>query len=87
MTASGPKRILVGECDCSIAWLYKDAHKFGITQYQHLVGDSGNNVICNDVGPILLSEDPEFIALMDSCPGRVTNKLCQKPWKHIKQKC
>ena len=69
MWPDGPQRIEVGECDCSIAWLYKDAHKYGLTQYQDLVGDSGNNIICDSVGAILLAEDPDFISLMDSCPG------------------
>ena len=49
MWPDGPQRIEVGECDCSIAWLYKDAHKYGLTQYQDLVGDSGNNVLCIDM--------------------------------------
>ena len=69
MWPDGPQRIEVGDCDCSIAWLYKDAHKYGLTQYQDLVGDSGNNIICDSAGAILLAEDPEFIGLMDSCPG------------------
>ena len=71
----GPQRIEVGDCDCSIAWLYKDAHKYGLTQYQDLVGDSGNNIICDSVGAILLAEDPEFIALMDSCPGYLNTHI------------
>ena len=51
---------------CEIAWLYKDAHRFGIDAYKGLIGPG--NMICSDVGPILETENPTFIAFMDSCP-------------------
>ena len=51
---------------CDIAWLYKDAHKFGIDAYKGLI--CPGNVICSVVGPILECQIPEFIAFMDSCP-------------------
>ena len=59
---------MVDNCmaSCDIAWLYKDAHKFGIDSYKGLIGPW--NVICSDIGPILECQIPEFIAFMDSCP-------------------
>ena len=58
----------VSSCDsCDIAWLYKDARKFNLDRYKSLVGE--HNVVCPNYGPLLESNDPELIALMDSCPG------------------
>ena len=58
-----------GLCDCTIAWLYKDAHKFGLEKYKNLVGNEGYNVICPE-GPVLVTEDTAFIDRMDACPGK-----------------
>ena len=66
---NGMRTIEAGLCDCTVAWLYKDAHKFGFTQYETLVGGHGNNIICDSIGPVLETEDPVFITLMNSCPG------------------
>jgi len=65
-TSGGPNMVDNCMSSCDIAWLYKDAHMFGINAYKGLIGP--NNVICSDVGPILESQDPEFIAFMDNCP-------------------
>ena len=55
--------------DCDIAWLYKDAKMFGFSKYRDLVGD--NNAICpNGIGPVLETDDPDFIARMENCPCR-----------------
>ena len=52
---------------CDIAWLYHDAHRFGIYNYQRLVGE--NNVVCpGKIGAVLESSDPDFIKLMQDCP-------------------
>lgn len=56
----------VKNCDCSIAWLYKDAHKYGLSQYISLIG--ANNVICEGIGPVLETKDETFLKTMDSCP-------------------
>ena len=66
----GATRVI--SCDsCDIAWLYKDARKFNLNSYISLVGES--NVMCPNgpygYGPVLESNNPEFIALMNSCPG------------------
>ena len=57
-----------GLCDCTIAWLYKDAHKFGLDKYIKLVGNDGYNIYC-DEGPVLRTEDVEFIKRMNACSG------------------
>ena len=57
----------INSCDdCDIAWLYKDAQMFGFDKYKALVG--GSNAICPGVGPILETDNVDFIALMNSCP-------------------
>ena len=66
ITSGGPNMVDNCMSSCDIAWLYKDAHMFGIDAYKGLIGP--RNVICSDVGPILESQDPEFIAFMDNCP-------------------
>ena len=60
----------LSSCDCEIAWLYKDAHRYGIEQYKRLIDgmSAGNNVICPE-GPVLTTTDPEFKAKMEACPG------------------
>ena len=59
--------IRVDSCDtCDIAWLYKDAKKFGFDTYKSLIG--AGNVQCPNGDPVLESENPEFITLMESCP-------------------
>ena len=64
---TAPVSSYINSCDnCDIAWLYKDAHQFGLDAYKGLVHEG--NVICPDVGPILETDDPNFIAQMDSCP-------------------
>ena len=56
-------------CD-DIAWLYKDAHKFGLDKYKNLVGEG--NVVCPEgIGSILETTDPDFITLMESCPCKL----------------
>ena len=65
-TTNGPNMVDNCMSSCDIAWLYKDAHMFGIDAYKGLLGPG--NVICSDVGPILESQNPTFIAFMDSCP-------------------
>ena len=54
--------------DCDIAWIYKDAQMFGFSNYKALVGSS--NAICPNVGPILETDNPDFIAQMESCPSK-----------------
>ena len=61
---------LVKDCsNCTIAWLYKDAHQFGIDTYKMLVGT--DNVICDQIGPVLETDDQDFINQMNSCPGHL----------------
>merc|ERR1711993_83747 len=59
----------LSSCGCEIAWLYKDAHRYGINQYKQLIDgmSGGNNVICPE-GPVLTTTDPEFKAKMEACP-------------------
>ena len=64
--------------NCDIAWLYKDAHRFGLKSYRNLIGN--NNLLCQygdatepDV-PFLDNDKPEFLELMKSCPDTGTNK-------------
>ena len=55
---------------CDIAWLYKDAHKFGLDNYKNLIGQG--NVVCPEgIGSILETTDPDFITLMESCPCKL----------------
>eukprot|EP00095_Tigriopus_kingsejongensis_P000591 maker-scaffold95_size379157-snap-gene-0.24 protein:Tk00591 transcript:maker-scaffold95_size379157-snap-gene-0.24-mRNA-1 annotation:"hypothetical protein ASPNIDRAFT_182707" len=57
----------VQDCsNCSIAWLWRDAFRFGRDEYLRLVGDK--NVICSETGPVLESADEDFNAEMQSCP-------------------
>ena len=60
----------LSSCGCEIAWLYKDAHRYGINQYKQLIDgmSAGNNVICPE-GAVLTTTDPEFKAKMEACPG------------------
>ena len=63
-------QITISDClsDCSMAWLYKDAHKFGLDQYKQLIG--GQNVICEGYGPILDSANQTALSShFQSCPG------------------
>ena len=62
----GPAR--VSDCQtCAIAWLYQDAKMFGWEQYKNLAGE--NNVICpGEIGPVLETNDYDFISLMEKCP-------------------
>ena len=74
-TNHGPIRLGWESCsNCDIAWLYKDAHRFGLQVYQDLLGE---NVLCRDViglhaevvfKPILEYHSRDFIELMESCP-------------------
>ena len=72
ITSGGPNMVDNCMSSCDIAWLYKDAHRFGIDAYKGLIGPG--NLICTDsagkypIGPIFESENPDFIAFMDSCP-------------------
>ena len=67
MFANGLATAMINSCNsCTVAWLYKDAHKFGIDAYKQLVGS--NNAFCPDVGPVLETDDADFIAQMNSCP-------------------
>ena len=71
----------INSCDnCDIAWLYKDAQMFGFDKYKALVG--GSNAICPGVGPILETDNVDFIALMNSCPC----KYQLRPSKKIRKK-
>ena len=55
---------------CDSAWLYKDAHKFGLDTYKNLIGQG--NVVCPEgIGSILETTDPDFITLMESCPCKL----------------
>ena len=60
---------VINSCDnCDHAWLYKDAKQFGFEAYKRLVG---NNAICPGVGPILETDDVDFIAQMNDCPCKL----------------
>merc|ERR1711962_621978 len=68
----GPKadafhNAIIVSCEnpCDHAWLYKDAQQFGFEPYKRFIG---NNAICPDVGPILETDDADFIAQMNGCP-------------------
>ena len=64
----------VANCNsCDIAWLYQDAQNFGLDQYRNIVGE--NNVLCPEIGPVLTTEDQDFIQLMESCPGKKIDLL------------
>ena len=64
--------IQIASCsDCDIAWLYKDAHRFGLEEYRSLIGDY--NILCPRTNSgsaiaVLDRQDSDFIALMNSCP-------------------
>ena len=60
------------ENPCDHAWLYKDAQQFGFEPYKRLIG---NNAICPGIGPILETEDADFIAQMNDCPCKL-NIFC-----------
>lgn len=61
------KSVMIESCDtCDIAWLYKDAHNYGLEAYKALLG---SNVLCpNNNTPILDITDQDFIDLMEGCP-------------------
>jgi hypothetical protein len=57
--------------NCDIAWLYKDAHRFGLKTYQDLIGNY--NILCprtnsGSAVAVLDNLSPDFIELMESCP-------------------
>ena len=64
--------IQISSCsNCDIAWLYKDAHRFGLDIYRDLVGDY--NILCPRTNSgsalaVLNRQDSEFVDLMNSCP-------------------
>ena len=66
----GTTRLDASSCGCEIAWLYKDAHRYGLEQYKELIDGmtGGNNVNCPE-GPVLTTSNTEFIARMEACPG------------------
>ena len=70
--ATNNGNIRVASCsNCDIAWLYKDAHKFGLQTYQDLVGNY--NILCPRTNSgaavaVLDNHNPDFIDLMESCP-------------------
>ena len=70
--ATNNGNIRVASCsNCAIAWLYKDAHKFGLQTYQELVGNY--NILCPRTNSgaavaVLDNHNPDFIDLMESCP-------------------
>ena len=51
---------------CDAAWLWEDAHTYGVDAYEKL---TGGGVYCQDpsIGPVITNENPDFIALMNSC--------------------
>ena len=53
--------------DCSFAWIYKDALKYGMNEYKKLIGN--HDVICPN-GPILSDGYPELYAHFKSCPSK-----------------
>lgn len=62
--------IAVGSCyTCDIAWLYKDAQKYGLDSYKAIIG---RNVMCPESNtPILENDDKDFIELMEDCPCKI----------------
>ena len=52
---------------CDIAWLYNDAQTYGVEVYEKLTRKG--NVLCQNpnIGPVITNENPEFLALMQSC--------------------
>ena len=66
----GTTRLDASSCGCEIAWLYKDAHRYGLEQYKELIDGmtGGHNVNCPE-GPVLTTSNTEFIARMEACPG------------------
>ena len=51
---------------CDVAWLYRDAKKYGSSLYEGLVGQS--NVICPEYNsPLVTTTDPDFIDFMENC--------------------
>ena len=64
--------IRIASCsNCDIAWLYKDAHRFGLEEYRALIGDY--NILCPRTNSgsaiaVLDRQDSDFVALMNSCP-------------------
>jgi len=53
--------------DCSHAWVYKDAQKYGMDEYEKLIGSNG--VICKFHGPILSGGDPKLYSHWERCPS------------------
>ena len=56
--------------DCTNAWVYKDARKFGMDKYKALLG---NNVFCRNEGPILEGGNPELYAHFEACKSENTS--------------
>ena len=53
--------------DCTHAWIYKDAQKYGMKEYEKLIG---GNVICMGNGPVLSHGNPELYAHFERCPSK-----------------
>ena len=51
---------------CDAAWLWQDAHTYGVEAYEKL---TGGGVYCQNpsIGPVITNKNPDFIALMDKC--------------------
>ena len=54
--------------DCTHAWVYQDAKKYGIEEYKRLLGGFMTDVYCPE-GPILSGGDPSLYTHFESCPG------------------
>ena len=60
---------LIEDCfTCDVAWIYKDAHKFGLDAYKNLVGHGNLRCMNSNGEPILESENSELISFLESCP-------------------
>jgi len=64
-TELGPIQVHNCTADCSMAWLYEDAHKYGLETYLKLIGPT--NVICPYYGPLLESSDARLINHFNDC--------------------
>ena len=71
--------ILLDGCmdDCTYAWVYKDAKKYGMNEYEKLIGGDkwvGPTVLCKDTGPIIPNftggGDPKMYAHFERCPSK-----------------
>ena len=64
--------------DCTHAWVYQDALKFGMKEYEKLIGIGGlmgSRIYCLDGGPILSGGDPKLYAHFRSCPSKCSTVL------------